>query len=221
LQELENTEREEKSRLVRTMNETGSDQEELEELSRDLRVRFKAKIQASEPTEDDLWKSLAAKTGGCKATPKAKLWFGMRTKTADRSGKTNRWITSDPIVPNDAATRPGCCIAQVFHSREEDEDWTKDNDSPTPGLHPRRKKRGLSNGDSDSSEIENGALNSLVGKAAKIAYMKKEEASSKTSKKGAGKEGEERKDEATPEAPTVYASLGSSSIEVDPRRLFI
>jgi hypothetical protein len=69
-QELENTQREEMSRLIRTMNETGSDQEELEELSRDLRVRFRTKAQASKPTEDDLWKTLAAKTREHnKATP--------------------------------------------------------------------------------------------------------------------------------------------------------
>jgi hypothetical protein len=49
-----------------------------------------------------------------------------------------------------------------------------------------------------------------VGKAAKIAYGRK--------KKRARKEGEEKKDEATPEAPTVYASLGSSSIKADQRR---
>jgi hypothetical protein len=172
-QELENTQREEMSRLVMTMNETGSDQDELEELSRDLRVRFQAKVQTSEPTADDLQKTLAAKTGGLKATPKPRLWFGMRTKTIDRSGKTDRWITSDPIIANDAATRPGCSIAQVFHSREEAEDWTKDDDGPMSGLHPQRMKRGLLNGESDSSENDNSALNAVVGRAAKIAYRKK------------------------------------------------
>jgi hypothetical protein len=105
-------------------------------------VRFKAKSpagsksQASSPAIDDLWKTLAAKTGGHTATPDPNLWFGMCTKITDRSSKTDRWITSDPIVANDAATRPRCIIAQVFHSREEAEDWIKDNGSPMPGLHP-------------------------------------------------------------------------------------
>ncbi len=91
----------------------------------------------------------------------------MCTKIADGSSKIDRWVTSDPIVANDAAMRPGCVIAQVFHSREEAEDWVKDDDSSMP------KKRGFSDEESDSSERESVALNSLVGKAAKVAYQKK------------------------------------------------
>jgi hypothetical protein len=185
-QELENMQREEMSRLIRTMNETGSDQEELEELSQDLRVRFKTKAQASKPTKDDLWKTLAAKTRGHnKATPAVPtLWFGLCSKTTDRSHKTNRWITSDPIEANDAATRPGCIIPRVFHFREEAEDWIKDDDTPMPDLLPPQKKKGVSNEDSNSSEDENDvALDALVKKAATVAYLKKKKQARRHTKK--------------------------------------
>jgi hypothetical protein len=64
------------------------------------------------------------------------LWFGMRTKTIGQCNKANPLITSDSIKANHAARRPGCIIAQVFHSKEEVEDWIKDDDNPMPDLLP-------------------------------------------------------------------------------------
>jgi hypothetical protein len=129
----------EMTRHVDAMNEDMSDEEEMEALSRDVRVKFvsptsaPAKEKASDESDlYDLRKALAASSGGrskktSSSTPV--LWFGMVGKQGIR------WVTSSSSEAYDTISKKYCRIAQVFQTRADAEAWME-KEEPTLTLRP-------------------------------------------------------------------------------------
>ena len=148
------TEAKEMSRHVEAMNNDVSDEEEMEALSRDVRVKFAARVpspardrdlsESAQPRTEsetyDLRKTLAASSGEYskqkKSTGRAP-WFGMI------GGHNVRWTTSNQSEANFAVATKHCQIAEVFTTRTEAEAWVDagssshsepDNDSSGRGI---------------------------------------------------------------------------------------
>jgi len=149
----------EMSQLVQTMNEEITDGGELEELSRDLRVKFKeprAQVHSlpsrtprmHDPDSTEVLRKALAATGVSKKKPPPAptLWFGMIGK------QEVKWITLDPITAHAAAAKTYGRIHQVFHTKEEAEEWLDEDE----GSEDNRARAPLSehhgNYDSDSSD---------------------------------------------------------------------
>jgi hypothetical protein len=139
IQAFQAEEAEEMTRQVDAMNEDMSDQEEMEELSRDVRVQFAphttspAKEKASVESElYDLRKALAASSGGSsrkKSPSSPNLWFGMVGKQGVR------WITSNSSEAYDTISKMHCRIAEIFLTRADAEAWMeKEASTPTPRI---------------------------------------------------------------------------------------
>jgi hypothetical protein len=117
----------ERTRHVDAMDMDMSDEEEMEDLSRDVRVKFAsqttslAEEKASAESElYDLRKALAASSGGSskkKSSPSPVLWFGM----VGRQGI--RWITSDSSKAYGMTSKTYCRIEEVFLTRADAEAW--------------------------------------------------------------------------------------------------
>jgi hypothetical protein len=176
--------------LVDTMNEDGSDGGEMEELSRDVRVKFvsptpapvKNKPSASSTTYD-LRKALAASSGGPskkkKSPPAPVLWFGMVGKQG------MRWITSNPMEAHNTISKKHCRIEKVFQTQAEAEAWLDEEEPMIPALIPRD----LSQCDSSDSEDEDDSSVSEADKAsAKANRLKKKKQNRKARKKKESKE---------------------------------
>jgi hypothetical protein len=178
--------------LVDTMHEDESDEEEMEELSRDVRVKFasptpttqaKNKKKPSEASEThDLRKALAAASGGRtkkKNPPAPVLWFGMIGKLG------MRWVTSDPTEAHKTVAKKHCRIDKVFQTRAESEAWLDEawlDEEVMPDLMPRKLAGYESDSDSDSDG--DGFRDSKVDKAsAKADRIKKKKARRRKAKK--------------------------------------
>jgi hypothetical protein len=146
----------EMTRLVQTMNEDGSDEEEMEELSRDVRVKIaaptptQAKKKPSAASETyDLRKALAASSGGPskkKSPPAPVLWFGMVGKQG------MRWVTSNPTEAHHTISKKHCRIEKVFQTQVEAEAWLDEEEPMMPDLVPRDLAQGDSDSDDESSD---------------------------------------------------------------------
>jgi hypothetical protein len=162
-QAVRESEKKEMSHLVQGMNDNPVDKEEMDELARDLRVKFVQPVQGpkkkpsrpqSDPTEQ-LRNAMAAGTlepKKKKAPGAPEVWFGM----LHRRSKT-KWVTSNPEEANNAASKRGSRIEQLFHTQDEAEAWLfgpsareNDSDDEIPDLVPPRKATAEAY-DSDSS----------------------------------------------------------------------
>jgi hypothetical protein len=130
-------EEKEMTRHVDAMNEDMSDEEEMEELSRDVRVKFAPKTlslaEAEARAKSELYdfrKALAASSGGSskkKSSPTSPvLWFGM----VGRQGV--RWITSDSSKAYDLNSNKNCRIDKVFLNRADAEAWMEKEEPNRP-----------------------------------------------------------------------------------------
>jgi hypothetical protein len=137
VQAFQAEEAKEMTRHVDAMNEDRSDEEEMEELSRDVRVKFapRSTSLAEEKTSAeselyDLRKALAASSGGSskkKSPPSPNLWFGMVGKQGIR------WITSNSSEAYDTISKMHCRIEEIFLTRADAEAWMeKEESTPTP-----------------------------------------------------------------------------------------
>jgi hypothetical protein len=145
----------EMARHVQTISEDSADVEEMEELSRDVRVKFASRTPTlaknrtrGESDSYDLRKSLAASSGAGpsrkkSAPPAPSLWFGMIGK------KGMRWITSNPSEAHDTMSKKHCRIGEVFQTQAEAEAWIE-GEEEIPDLVPRYD----SDSDDDSSVAE-------------------------------------------------------------------
>jgi hypothetical protein len=147
----------EMTRLVDTMNDDAeSDEEEMERLSRDVRVKFaspvpqQAKDKAGASSNADLRKALAASSGSgpskTKSPPVPVLWFGMVGK------KGMRWVSSNPTEAHDTISKKHCRIEKVFQTRVEAEAWLDEEEIMIPDLVPMDPAR---YDDSDSDDAIN------------------------------------------------------------------
>ena len=138
---------------IDAMNEDVTDEEEMEELSRDVRVKFAsrttplAKSRAGAESDSygrrkadvesasyDLRKALAASSGGHvkkKSPPVPVLWFGMVGKLG------MRWVTSNPAEAHAAVLKKRCRIEEVFQTRSDAEAWIEEED-PIPARRARQ-----------------------------------------------------------------------------------
>jgi hypothetical protein len=137
----------EMSHLVQGMNDDVTDKEEMNELARDLRVKFadpstelprSKKASPQKGSSEYLRKALAADSGSrMPKAPAPELWFGMiHTKRGDK------WVTPNLTEATTATTEKGCRMEHIFKNQGEAEAWLtgddeSDNDEDIPGLTPR------------------------------------------------------------------------------------
>ena len=163
---FQDAEAEEMGQHVEAMVEDATDEEEMEELSRDVRVKFTSRTQlppnrrkadAETDTYDPsktsttldregLRKSLAAYSGGHsrkESSPVHVLWFGMVGKQGAR------WVTSSPSEANDTVSKKQCRIGEVFHTRAAAEGWLEKEEHI-----PTRRPKQTSDSDDKSSVHE-------------------------------------------------------------------
>jgi hypothetical protein len=153
LRAFKEAEKEEMSHLVDGMNENSIDKEEMDELARDLRVKFveptqkkKSARTKSDPTEE-LRKAMAAESLGAKkkkAPASPEIWFGMVHRRS-----STKWVTRDPTEANSSASKKLSRIDHLFHTKDEAETWLfagplKDfekgsEDEGPPALIPREE----------------------------------------------------------------------------------
>ena len=154
----------EMSQQVEAMTEDVTDEEELEELSRDVRVQFTPRTPplanheagAGSDTYDHrqaraensvLRKALAASSGGHlkkKSPPVPVLWFGMIGNLG------MRWITSNAVEAHETVSRSRHCrIEEVFHLETDAEAWVEEED-----LIPTRRPRQDRDSDTENSVPE-------------------------------------------------------------------
>jgi hypothetical protein len=181
--------------LVGTMNEDGSDEGEMEDLARDVRIRFTSptpapgKNKPSVASETyDLRKALAASSGGPskkkKSPPAPVLWFGMVSKQG------MRWVTANSTEAHSTVSKKHCRIEKVFQTQAESEAWLDEawleKEEPTgPNLIPSDLARDDSDSDEDDSSV------SEVDKAsAKANRLKKKKQNRKARRKKEKKESE-------------------------------
>jgi hypothetical protein len=124
----------EMARHVAAMNDDVSDAEEMEDLARDVRVKFsprapplvkgkgraKPNAASGKPDSYDLRRTLAASSAGHakkKRVPVGAPWFGMVGKHGVR------WTTSNQSEANSAVATKDCQIEGIFTSRAEAEAW--------------------------------------------------------------------------------------------------
>jgi hypothetical protein len=140
--------------LVDSLNKDTTNEDEMDELVRDVRVRFESQKAPPEITKksdpsDALQKALAANGGGPtrkkKSSPPPVMWFGL---IGTRHGV--KWITANVMEAHEAATKKKCKIHQVYSTREEAEAWLEeeDSDEAIPDHLPRSQRIGESDNDS-------------------------------------------------------------------------
>jgi hypothetical protein len=149
LQAFKRSEKAEMAQLVQGMNDDFTDQDEMEELARDLRVKFAEPLHDKEEprtkkamsnvkTTDGLRKALAADgfIARKKKSATPELWFGVI-----HIKKGDRWVTLNPTEAN-AATSKGCRIDRLFHAQTEAEAWLEeDEEQDEEGENPRKAAR--------------------------------------------------------------------------------
>ena len=134
----------------------------MEELARDLRVKFTAPSQVAKEkpsrhqsdSTEALRKAMAAGSLGPKqkkATKVPAIWFGMA-----QGGSGLRWITQNPSEANTAAATGSSSIAQLFHAQDEAEAWISgpleedSDDDPDDELPPALIPREHSDSEDES-----------------------------------------------------------------------
>jgi hypothetical protein len=165
--------------LVGTMNEDGSDEGEMEDLARDVRIRFASPTPAPGKNKPsvacetyDLRKALAASSGGPskkkKSPPAPVLWFGMVGKQG------MRWVTANPAEAHSTVSKKHSRIEKVFQTQAEseawlDEAWLEKEEPTSPNLIPRDL---LARDDSDSDE-DDSSVSEVDKASAKANRLKK------------------------------------------------
>jgi hypothetical protein len=123
----------EMSQHVDTMAEDVTDEEEMEELARDVRVKFPAGTgsdsydhRKARAENSVLREALAASSGGRskkKSPPVPVLWFGMIGTFG------MRWITSNSVEAHEMVSRAKQCrIEEVFHLKADAEAWVEEEE---------------------------------------------------------------------------------------------